>query len=59
MPCEVIYGTIHVVPELNTDSMVQVINRIKTVKKLDRFSINEDNEPVYPIPAFVIAMDMD
>jgi len=57
VPCELVHGTFHIVPNLDRASLYDVVGRVVTVKKIDRFTQSGDEEPIVPIPAFVIALD--
>ncbi|MCP4137629.1 MAG: hypothetical protein GY754_42070 [bacterium] len=65
IPCELIYGTIHVVSELDKTSLADVINKVATVKKLDKFSqaeqFDEDEMDFQSLvkPAIIIAYNTD
>jgi hypothetical protein len=57
VPCEIIQGTFHVLPFLDRNSLVEVVNRIATVKKIDRFSNIPEEASIVPIPSFVIVFE--
>lgn len=52
VPYELIYGSVFIVNDLTKTTLADVINRIATVKKINRFS---EAESVYTVPAFIIA----
>ena len=55
VPFESIYGMYHIVQELTKDSLVEVLNKIATAKKLNVFAVDqEESERIY-IPSFIVA----
>ena len=52
IPYELIYGSIFIVNDLTKTTLADVINRVATVKKINRFS---EAESVYTVPSFIIA----
>jgi hypothetical protein len=52
VPYELIYGSIFIVNDLTKTTLADVINRVATVKKINRFS---ETESKYTVPAFIIA----
>ena len=59
IPSELIYGTFHVIPNLNKDTLIEAMGKVMAAKKLDRFTEMTDEQPNMPIPAFLIAMESD
>ena len=59
VPYELLYGTFFVVPEINKKTLPELLNRVMTVKKLNRFSSNEVDDIQTVIPAFIISFGTD
>jgi hypothetical protein len=59
VPCELVHGTFHIVPELNRESLYEALKRVINVKKVDRFSNTAGEESIVPIPAFIIALESE
>ncbi len=57
VPCELVHGTYHVVKNLDRESLYDALKRVVNLKKLDRFSGTPGEEPIIPIPAFIIALE--
>jgi len=57
IPFELVYGSIFVVDFLDKKSLGEVLNRVVTVKKLNFFSKESQEDSNIQIPAFVIAYD--
>ena len=55
VPCELIYGLYHIIQNFNKDSLVDILNKVITAKKLNRYSANPDEMQQNHIPSFVIA----
>ncbi len=54
VPCELLYGLIHVVQTLNKDSLVEAMGKIATAKKLNTFAAGSEEDEAMHIPSFVI-----
>ena len=52
IPYELIHGGLFLVDDLTKNSLAEVLNRIVTVKKINKFT---DSENAFSIPSFVIA----
>jgi uncharacterized protein YdhG (YjbR/CyaY superfamily) len=59
IPFELVYGAIHIEPELTKKSLQETIERVLSVKKLNRYTETFDENESYPIPSFVISADTD
>ncbi len=57
VPSELVYGTYHVCPVINKNSIVEVLDRIVQAKKINRFA--DDAGDIQVIPAFIISYGMD
>jgi hypothetical protein len=57
IPCELVYGTYHIISKLNKENLNDVIRKVVQARKVNRFI--EREEPPIAIPAFVIAYDTD
>jgi hypothetical protein len=55
VPYELVYGLIHVVQELNKDSLLEVLGKVATAKKLNMYSTAPSEEDKTQIPSFVFA----
>lgn len=54
VPYELIYGTYHVLPLLDKNSLPVILDKVNSVKKLNQFSSGEEMVENATIPAFVI-----
>ncbi len=54
IPFELIYGLIHVVQTLNKDSLIEVMSKIATAKKLNMYAASSEEEDRVHIPSFVV-----
>ncbi len=54
VPYELIYGLIHMVPTLNKDSLIEVLSKIATAKKLNMYAAPAEEEERVHIPSFVV-----
>lgn len=52
VPYELIYGAVFIVNDLTKTSLADVINRVATVKKINKFA---ETESSFTIPSFIIA----
>jgi hypothetical protein len=57
VPCELVYGTFHVYPAINKESLNDLIRAVVQVKKINRFTDREEKPAL--IPAFAIAYDTE
>lgn len=57
IPCELVYGTFHVLPMLNKESLNDIIRKVVQVKKINRYAERDESPAI--IPAFVIAYNTD
>jgi hypothetical protein len=57
VPCELVYGTFHVYPMLNKETLNDLLRSVVQAKKINRFTDREDKPAL--IPSFVIAYDAD
>jgi hypothetical protein len=55
VPYELLYGMFHVVPNLDKESLAEVLNKIATAKKLNMYASATDDETRTHIPSFIIA----
>ena len=56
VPYELVHGFYHVVQDLNKDSLVEVLGKIATAKKLNMYAAEQAEDEAPPaIPSFVIA----
>lgn len=55
VPFETIYGMYHIVQELTKDTLVDVLNKIATAKKLNVFAVDQEETERTYIPSFVVA----
>jgi hypothetical protein len=55
IPCELVYGTYTVTPELNKENLMDILRKVVQAKKINRYTDRETQPAV--IPAFVIAFD--
>ena len=58
VPCELVYGTFHIVGELDRNTLHEVLNRIISVKKLNMFAQEDEGDEKKHIPSFIIATGM-
>jgi hypothetical protein len=56
VPFELIYGLIHVVQTLNKDSLIEVMSKIATAKKLNMYAaaLDDNEEERVHIPSFIV-----
>jgi hypothetical protein len=59
IPFELVYGAIHIEPELTKKSLQETIERVLSVKKLNRYTETFDENESYPIPSFIVSADTD
>jgi hypothetical protein len=59
IPYELVYGAIHFEPELSKKSLQEAIERVLSVKKLNRYTETFDENETYPIPSFIISTETD
>ncbi len=59
IPFELVYGAIHIEPQLNQKTLKETIERVLSVKKLNRYTETADEAESYPIPSFVVSADTD
>lgn len=52
IPYELIYGAVFIVDDLTKTSLADVINRVATVKKINKFS---ESESSFTVPSFILA----
>ncbi len=52
VPYELIYGAVYIVDDLTKASLADVINRVATVKKINKFA---ETESSFTVPSFIIA----
>ncbi len=57
IPCELVYGTYHVLPVLNKDSLMEMLRKVVQAKKINRYTDRETQPAI--IPAFVIAFETE
>ena len=58
VPFELIYGTYHVLPELEKKTLPEILNKVVSIKKLNQFSdAEEDSSDTLTIPAFIIVAE--
>jgi hypothetical protein len=57
IPCELVYGTYTVAPEINKGNLMDVLRKVVQAKKINRYTDRETQPAI--IPAFVIAFDAD
>jgi hypothetical protein len=55
VPYELVYGMYHLVQDLDKESLVDVLGRTATAKKLNMFATNQEDEERIQIPSFAIA----
>jgi hypothetical protein len=55
VPYELVYGTYHLVHDLNKESLTDLLGKTATAKKLNMFATNPDAEERMQIPSFAIA----
>jgi hypothetical protein len=55
VPYELVYGLFHIVQDLNKGTLIEVLNKIATAKKLNMFAASPEDEEKPHIPSFVIA----
>ncbi|MBN2158272.1 MAG: hypothetical protein JW807_02665 [Spirochaetes bacterium] len=55
IPYEMVYGLYHLVNDLNKESLNEVLTKISTAKKLNRYTAAPEEEEMPHIPSFVIA----
>ena len=58
VPLELIYATCYIVPKLDKKSLIDVLNRVASVKKINKYAETGDNDDIR-IPAFIIAGESD
>lgn len=57
IPCELVYGTYHVLPILNKENLMEILRKVVQAKKINRYTDRETQPAI--IPAFVIAFDTE
>jgi hypothetical protein len=57
VPCELVYGTFHVYPVLNKDTLNDLLRAVVQAKKINRFTDREEKPAL--IPAFAIVYDAE
>jgi len=58
VPYELLQGTVFVIPSLTKATLVETLNRVATVKKINRFAEQSESEALI-IPSFIIAGESD
>jgi len=58
VPYELVYGMFHVVPDLNKDCLIDVLNKVSTAKKLNMYATAPEEGEKAHIPSFVVASSM-
>lgn len=59
IPYELVYGAIHIEPQLTIKNLQEAIERVLSVKKLNRYTESFDENESYPIPSFIVSADTD
>ncbi len=54
VPYELVYGLLHLVQNLNKDSLIEVLSKIATAKKLNMYATPPEDEEKVHIPSFAI-----
>ncbi len=58
IPIELVTGACYVIPSIDKKSLADALNRVISVKKINKYSTRE-NEDSFRIPAFIVAGDGD
>ena len=58
VPQELVYGTVHFVNSLNKKNLGDALNRVSSVKKINYFSDNDENNTML-IPSFIICAETE
>jgi hypothetical protein len=59
IPCEAVYGAVHIIENLNRKSLAEILNRVSDFKKLNKFTESQPEENVIPVPSFIIVLETD
>jgi hypothetical protein len=59
IPCEAVFGAIHIIQDLNRKSLAEILSRVSEFKKLNKFIESLPEENIVPIPSFIIVLDTD
>ncbi len=57
IPFELVYGAIHIEPQLTQKTLHDSVERVLSVKKLNRYTETFDESESYPIPSFIVSVD--
>ena len=55
VPYELVYGMFHLVQDLDKESLIDVLGKTATAKKLNMFAMNPEGEERITYPSFAIA----
>jgi hypothetical protein len=59
VPCEAVFGAIHIIQDLNRKLLSDILGRVADFKKLNKFIESQPEDNVVPIPSFIIALESD
>ncbi len=59
IPCEAVYGAIHIIQDLNRKSLSDILGRVSEFKKLNKFIESQPEDNIVPIPSFIIVLETD
>jgi hypothetical protein len=59
IPFELVYGAVHIEPQLKQKTLHEAVERVLSVKKLNRYTETSEDAESYPIPSFIVSADTD